>query len=356
MADVRMVLVGDVSVTREDPDSAFGDAAQYLQDADITYCNLETVLADEKYLEPNDPHAMFPRTDEWKFESHVKAGINVVSQANNPNTYHGRPALVRSLEVLDAYGVVHGGAGRNLAEARQPAVIERNGTKVAFVCRTSCGLPELTATEHTAGLAYYPALTSYGPGPNEHNNPYNYPGSRPLVFTQAAQGVHRAALEEDIARARELADLVLVPWHWGLMPMHYYPGATLRDVEIFEYQRELGHMAIDFGADMVVGTGTHYLGPIEVYRGKPIFYSLGSFTHDTPSLAKRVVDTAVIRCHIHDGRVQRVAYVPGTIRGNGPPVFARPAEAVEVVELVQDISASFGTQFQVGDEDVTIVL
>jgi poly-gamma-glutamate synthesis protein (capsule biosynthesis protein) len=341
---------------RPDPDSAFTGASQYLQDADITFCNLETVLADEKYLEPDDPYSMFPRTDEWMFESHVKAGINVVSQANNPNTYHGRAPLVRSLEVLDAHGVVHGGVGRNLTEARQPAIIERNGTRVAFVCRTLCGLQDLTATEHTAGVAYYPALTSYGPGPNEHNNPYNYPGSRPLIHTKAAQGKHRDALEADIAQARELADVVMVPVHWGLMPAHYYPGATLRDVEIFEYQQEVGRMAIDFGADMVVGTGTHMVGPIEVYRGKAILYSLGSFTHDSPALSNRFVEAMLMRCHIQDGRIERLAYIPGTIRGNGPPVFARPSDAKDVVDLIRDISASFATEFEVGDDDVAIVL
>jgi poly-gamma-glutamate synthesis protein (capsule biosynthesis protein) len=138
VSNVNMVLVGDTFVGRPDPDSAFATARPLLKDADIAFCNLETVVADAKYLAPHD-HDHHPRTDEWMFDSYVRAGFNVMNLANNPSTWHGLDPFLRCLDVLDKAGIVRGGGGRNLAEARKPAVIERNGTKVAFVCRPDHG-------------------------------------------------------------------------------------------------------------------------------------------------------------------------------------------------------------------------
>jgi poly-gamma-glutamate synthesis protein (capsule biosynthesis protein) len=123
-----------------------------------------------------------------------------------------------------------------------------------------------------------------------------------------------------------------------------------------DYQRELGHMAIDFGADMIVGTGSHHIGPIEVYRRKPIFYSLGNFVHDKSSFDNRTMDALLIRCLVRDRKLERVSYVPGKVINHGPPDFTRPADSGDVVELVRDISQSFGTQFEMEENDVTVVL
>ena len=119
MSDVNMVLVGDTFVGRPDPDSAFATGQHLLKDADIAFCNLETVVADAKYLAPHD-HDHHPRTDEWMFDSYVRAGFNVMNLANNPSTWHGLDPFLRCLDVLDKAGIVYGGGGRNLAEARKP--------------------------------------------------------------------------------------------------------------------------------------------------------------------------------------------------------------------------------------------
>ena len=65
MSDVSIVMVGDTFVGRPDPDAAFDTARQLLADADVAFCNLETVVADPEYLAPDD-HDPHPRTDERK--------------------------------------------------------------------------------------------------------------------------------------------------------------------------------------------------------------------------------------------------------------------------------------------------
>jgi poly-gamma-glutamate synthesis protein (capsule biosynthesis protein) len=346
-----MVLVGDTNVGRPDPDSAFASALHLLRDADIRFCNLETVLADARYLSPYD-RVTLPRTDESALASYLKAGFNVMNQANNPNTYHGLDALVRSLEVLDKAGVVHGGAGRNLAEARKPAIIERKGTKVAFVCRTSVGTPEMAATIDTPGVARYPVHTLYEAPARVHSNP----GLLPIVLTIPDRGEHRTALEEDIRAAREQADVVIVSWHWGLSPDQVHPGAGPGEVEVMDYQKEMGRFAIDSGADMVLGHHPHQPQPIEVYKGKPIFYSLANFVHDLAGFRERTFMAFLVRCLIRDGKIHRLSFIPGTIHGHGPPDFTRPSRSPEVVKRISEMSSPFGTRFEVGEEDVVVVL
>ena len=59
---------------------------------------------------------------------------------------------------------------------------------------------------------------------------------------------------------------------------------------------------------------------------------------------------------IHDGKIQRLSFVPGLYQGNGPPDFFKPAQRPDIVQHMQEISAPFDTQFEVGQDDVTVVL
>ncbi len=345
-SDVKMVLIGDTFVQRPDPDSAFVPVLPLVKDEDIFFCNLETVVADAKYLSPYD-YDRRPRTDEGVFPAYLRAGINVMNMANNPSMYHGLDCFLRSLDVLDGAGVVHGGGGRNLAEARQPAIIERKGTRVAFVCRASVCAVNAAATAQRGGIATFRVATAY----EARARINEVPGSPPIIHT-LPNPEDVETLKEDIRKAREQADVVVVSWHWGVSP------ATGGIGELVGYQMEMGRAAIDFGADLVVGHHPHVLQSIEVYRGKAIVYSIGNYVHDmVSSEGKRgKLDTMLLRCLIHDGKIQKLSFVPGRIDGHGPPNFYRPAEAPDVVQHMQQISARFGTQFEVGEEEVSVVL
>lgn len=346
MPDISMVMVGDNYVQRKDPDTAFAPALPYLKDADIGFCNLETVIADQKYLAPHD-HDHRPRTDEWIFPYYLKAGFNVFNIANNPVFYHGLDCFARSLDVLDAAGAIYGGGGRNITAARKPAVIEKKGTKVAFVCRTSVGSVDAGATEDRVGVARFRVSTYYEPRPRAHE----HPGSSPIIHT-VPNPEDRAALEEDIRAARQQADVVVLSWHWGVSPVNGGGG------ELVGYQREMAQAAIDMGVDLVVGHHPHLLQPIEVYKGRAIVYSLANYMHDMDSFSRgHELMTQLVKVQIHDGKVQRVAFVPGLIsNGNGPPDFFRPADAPDIVGHMRTISSPLGTKFEAGEDDVSVVL
>src|SRR5215475_13772687 len=98
--------------------------------------------------------------------------------------------------------------------------------------------------------------------------PPNRPGVPPDIITWA-DAAYLSAFREDIAALRPRVDVLVASCHWGL------------GKDVLQYMTEIAHAAIDAGADIVVGHGPHYSLPIEVYKGKPVFYGLGNFSFHT---------------------------------------------------------------------------
>jgi poly-gamma-glutamate synthesis protein (capsule biosynthesis protein) len=339
---VELTLVGDVYVQRPDPDSTFAQAGKYLRAADIVFGNLETVVADPEHL---DGRGHGPRTDEWMIGAYLSAGFNVMNLANNPSMYRGTQGLLRTMEVLDKAGIAYGGGGKNLQEARRPVVVERKGVKVAFVCRTSVCTIDAAAGAQRPGLAVVRVATAYEAPPPL---PKEVPGVPPIIHTIPDAG-DVEALRQDIAQARGRADVVVVSWHWGISP---YSGGR---GELVGYQTAMAHAAVDAGADLVAGHHPHLVQPVEVYKGKVIFYSLANFVHDGPSFWGRQQDTIMVRCRIQRGKINEVCFIPGRINEQNQPELLKPAAATELVREIQEASAAFGTGFQVRETEVAVL-
>lgn len=175
-----------------------------------------------------------------------KAGsLNVVTLANNHTMDYGTVGLDDTLATLDAAGIAHVGAGKDLEEARLPAVLERAGMKIGF-------------------LGYY------------FQSAANMLESKELFATPGRPGVAgcytdlacvRDQIVEDVQRLASQTDAGFVYFHWGK------EGST----DVLEYQIELAHLCIDLGCQGVFGAHPHRLQGVEVYRNRPIFYSLGNF-------------------------------------------------------------------------------
>lgn len=171
-------------------------------------------------------------------------GVDVVSLANNHLMDYGEIGLVDTLSTLDAAKIVHFGAGRTLAAAREPAIVEVKGTRFAFLGYFFLGdkniePPEVIATQKTPGVA------------GHHSD----------------VAVVEQWVKADITAARARADVVIPFFHWGR------EGKQQPE----PYQVQLAHAAIDSGAAAVLGSHPHVLQGIEVYQGAPIAYSLGNF-------------------------------------------------------------------------------
>ncbi|NTV52434.1 MAG: CapA family protein, partial [Candidatus Firestonebacteria bacterium] len=162
-----------------------------------------------------------------------RAGITAVSLANNHILDYGPPALADTLQALDAAGVAHAGAGKNLAASRRPAVITLPGGQIMAILSFSLTFPE----------SYW--ATGAKPGTT--------PGDISLV-------------QADVNSANAWATVVVVCFHWG--------GELISEPR--PYQIDLGHAAIDAGAALVVGTHPHILQGVEWYHAGVILYSLGN--------------------------------------------------------------------------------
>jgi poly-gamma-glutamate synthesis protein (capsule biosynthesis protein) len=263
----NMILTGDVNLMNvSDAAVPFALVRDEFHAADIVFCNLECCL----YRPPSGhavEHEGFFADPQVAGEALQSAGIQAVGLANNVN--YGEAAIMASITRLDGLGVARTGAGANRALARAPAILSRDGVRFGFVQRSSVYWPtNHEAGEDTPGIAVIRGHTAYHAPMHGSRPPANRPGIPPEIVTWA-DPAYLQWLEEDIAALRGRAEVVVASFHWGLHK------------EILQYMTEIAHRAIDAGADLVIGHGPHYSLPIEVYKGVPIFYGLGSFSFHT---------------------------------------------------------------------------
>ena len=164
-------------------------------------------------------------------------GFNVVSLANNHVWDLGEDGLRNTIKLLNENGILYCGAGLNAEEASRPAVIEKDGLRIAILAYCMFGNKYLGHVE-LAGE--------------------NKAGVNPLVIGKVV---------EDIRRAKKQYEIVIVMPHWG------------REY-LFEPLQECITMAkrmINAGADAVFGSHPHQIQPLVNYKGKPICFSMGNF-------------------------------------------------------------------------------
>lgn len=160
--------------------------------------------------------------------------IDVVTIANNHIFDLGEKGLMNTIRLLDENGIKHCGAGANIDEASKPAVIEINGKKIAF-------------------LGYMP---------------FWWEAPHPASETDAGiNHLHIEKVEKDVIRYKEQYDYVIVLPHWGIEHTHY---PTNRE-------REFAVRIINAGADGIIGSHTHMVQPLVIYKNKPVCFSLGNF-------------------------------------------------------------------------------
>ncbi|MET8994633.1 CapA family protein [Amycolatopsis sp. NPDC004169] len=289
---ITLVLGGDVTIPARTASAApFDRLKPLLEGADVRFVNLEG---------PVDAAAA---------EALRSTGVDVVSVANDA------PHPPASLAVLEQARIAHCGA------AHTPAVVERSGETVAFLAYTSLRRP-FAAPAEFAGVAQAFATTAYQPDPHVAE----IPGRLPLVRTLPVPE-HLDRLVDDVRTAKAAHDHVVVSMHWGL------PGADLT-----EYQVTYGRAAIDAGADLVAGHGSHTIQAVEVYRGRPILYGLGNLLADRS-------DGLLAGCMF--GEELRLELIPVRRSADGQCEPLAGDEADMVLRYVADVSAQRSTKVTV---------
>ena len=262
---MKLILMGDINLMDvTNPAEPFRKILGELHAADVMFGNLECCL--------HLPASRHSDANEGFFADPVVGGealklacIHAVGIANNVN--YGATSIAASIARLDEVGILHTGAGPNLTAARAPAVVERNGLRVGVLQRSSVYWPtDHEARDDAPGIAVLHGHTAYHvPMGRTHAGipPANRPGVAPAIITWA-DAAYLAEFGQDITALRPQVDILVASCHWGLA------------AEPLRYMTEIGHAAIDAGADVVMGHGPHYSLPVELYKGRPIYYGLGN--------------------------------------------------------------------------------
>lgn len=229
--------------------------------ADIYFTNLEAPFCTKGT----------PFEKQFNFRVHPRyvevlttGGINLVSLANNHSMDFGFECLKQTFALLDRHHIDYAGAGINLDQAREPALMQFGDMSVAFLSYSLTFPEEFWASDTSAGTAF----------------PYE------------------SFVYKDVARLKAENDYLIVSCHWG---------QELRETPK-RYQIQFAHQLVDKGADLVLGHHPHVVQGIEFYKEGLIVYSLGNFIFG--SFSERVRSSMILKIALAPTGVSRVEAVP----------------------------------------------
>ncbi len=314
---ITLAAVGDCLITRrfvrEDP--KLQPLLSILRGADVTFGNFEMTLPDPGMYPAatggcgdlnNSAEGPMPEELNW-------AGFKIMGMANNHALDYGIEGMFATARKVGAAGIVHAGTGRNLEDARAPAYYDSPAGRAALIACSSTNRPWSPATEGNGEIPGRPGLN-----PMRFRTTYRVAGSQIEALQkihhdlfpnrlQEQQGPMQASKAEgfsflgnqfvagtpadvvttpeprdllgntaSVRRASRNADLVL-------LGIHAHEAHDDREIPA-TFLPEFAHACVDAGAHAFIGHGPHVLRGIEIYKGKPIFYSLGNFIFEAESM------------------------------------------------------------------------
>jgi poly-gamma-glutamate synthesis protein (capsule biosynthesis protein) len=263
----------------------FRPTADYTKNADITYINLEAPLFAGC---PVSPAASFTFCGDARFVNGLTfMGADVANLANNHLSNYGAEGITATDQLLQKNGILTSGLG-------PVAVIDIRGIKFGFI-----------------------------------------------GFNGVGRAIDQTALKEGIARAHQLADIVVVQFHWGKeyerQPMPD-PGVPTPDDPV-----NIGHEAIDWGADIVIGNHPHWYQGVEVYKGKLITYANGNFVFD--QMWSEETREGVIGTYTFYGtQLVAASWKPVRSYDYGQPVFMNAQDSAATLQTMEAASDTLATR------------
>lgn len=237
MDEIKIFISGDFTprhrayevIKNKDFSLLFGDVLPYIKQADISITNLESPLIDEGNPIPKTGPNLKSPTD--SIEALKYAGFDMVTLANNHMMDFGVEGLNSTISICEKNGIRCIGAGPNITEASKVCYIDKKGKTIAFI---NCCENEWSTTDG------------------------DKPGCNPL---------NEVNIYYQIREAKAKADFVVLIIHGG-HETYELPSPRMK---------QLYRWFIDLGVDAVIGHHTHCYSGSEIYKGKPIVYSLGNF-------------------------------------------------------------------------------
>lgn len=328
-AGFSVAAVGDLIIAHSQPDQrepGFVEVENLLKSADIRFGNLEESLLDPFQLRiwpapENGGDYIFGMPS---VAANIKSmGFNLLSHANNHVTDWGIKGMESTDRILDKAGLVHAGTGLDLASARAPSYLTTPQGRIALVAVTSSYTAMEPAAAPFRGIAGRPGVNTlqttlyhvvteqqmqsligiFNTQPHRPKHPAaadskqlelfgvhycvgtthcadvpddNRPGTTAPGLTYRMNPHDLSRILRSVREGKEESDFEVVyihahnPGNWSSLPANFLPS--------------FAHDAIDAGADEFIASGPHRLRGIEIYKGKPIFYSLGNFFFEVGQL------------------------------------------------------------------------
>ena len=312
-SNLSFTAAGDFLVQRRMPENyaGFREVRDFILRGDFRFFNLETVFTDETCYGSQFYGGAYLRADPEVFADTLRYGFNMVTAANNHSLDFAYNGLLKTIDTIRKAGTPCAGIGRNLDEASSPAYLETENGALGIIGATTSmtntaamagrqsrrfpGRPGVNGIRHTEELVVTKELfdamkaakdasfmdaaedvsRSEGFRPplapdtmSFHALPVSV-GNKPEFITHPNAADMRR-MENEIVNARRECDYVIVSIH------SHDLGGPDKEIPAAFYE-EFARKCIDAGASAVVGHGPHLIRPIEIYRGRPIFYSLGNF-------------------------------------------------------------------------------
>lgn len=267
----------------------FSDVKEVFDNSDITMVNLENPVSTLGVKE-NDKQYTFRAKPDY-LESLTHAGIDIVTLANNHVLDFGVEALFDTFKHLKNYGISYVGAGEDIDRASEPFYMKKHGYTIAFIGSSHViPFPSWAAGKNKPGVA-----TTYNP----------------------------ERIRKEISQAREKADIVIVYVHWG----------EERKTRPLDYQRNLGKIYIESGADVVIGAHPHVLQGFEYYKGRLIAYSLGNFV-----FTNQKKDTIILNISFNDKGIDKAKAVACEIINCKPFLIKDQERSREILKSLDELS------------------
>ena len=433
---MKFAVVGDYLVQRRLPSTyeGFEEIRQWIGQADAKYCNMETTINREGECHG---HAFcggsYLRANPEVLEDCKRFGFNMTTWCNNHTLDFDTDGVAKTYDYMEASGLVHAGAGKNLDQAAAPAYLDTPNGRVALIGFTSSvnstyddvgiagkqsrrlpGRPGVNQLRYDTILKVTPEQmamikdiaeqTSMNAG-EDIARAEGYRAELPAgtfklgkhVYFEEADHTHKITrcnkkdlerLDKAIFEAKMGADQIIVGVH-----SHQLDGKTKETIS--QFIQEFAHHAIDQGADAVVGHGPHLLRAMEIYKGKPIFYSLGDFilqNENAPFMPedyyeaqgvtsdatmheifarrsknftrglmtdKRMFESVIPRWEVQDGKIVKLELLAIELgfedarKHGGVPA---PAKDSAILERYAELSKPFGVEMEINGNIATVKL
>ncbi|HHV96404.1 MAG TPA: CapA family protein [Clostridiaceae bacterium] len=320
---LTIIAIGDILLGRgveynikniqEDFTYPFRQVVDVLRQGDIVFANLEGPITEStKSLDPNGKIVL--KHPEKATEGIKYAGINVLNLANNHIMDYYEKGLLDTIEILQKHGITYAGAGKNIEEARKPAIIEKKGKKIAVLSYTDKA--ELTFKGDPM-LSFAAEEDKSGVAPRKYE-----------------------LIKEDIEAIREEVDILIVSLHWGVED----------SFNVTEEQREFAHQLIDDGADIILGHHPHRFQGVEIYNGKPIVYSLGNFIFDQND--PRNQESFIVNMNFKDNKLCFMQLIPVRTVNKNQVVILKGDEAIEILKRELELCGKLGSKCAIVNDTI----